>query len=110
MTHHDALVEALAALAHEMWSGWTAWMMQKWDEAHDSGEPFQARWRRQMATPYAELPEPEKESDRREARRILAVIDRMAEEATPSPLEPEEDLYALALATSEIMDRSAEGR
>jgi predicted RNase H-like nuclease (RuvC/YqgF family) len=32
------------------------------------------RWRRQMRTPYAELPENDKESDRKEADRFLAIL------------------------------------
>lgn len=32
------------------------------------------RWQRQMNTPYAALPEPEKASDRLEADRVLALI------------------------------------
>ena len=68
------LVERLAALAHEQWSGWVEWMFEKWDETHASGETYQARWRRQMSTSYAELSEAEKENDRIEARKVLAVL------------------------------------
>lgn len=62
------LVEQLAALAHEQWSGW---MLHLW--GHDCPEA-QARWLRQVDTPYADLSEDEKESDRKEARRVLAVF------------------------------------
>ena len=69
-----ALIERLAEYAHNAWAGWTTWMFDKWDATHLSGEPFQTRWRRQIATPYAELNESEKQSDRVEATEILAII------------------------------------
>lgn len=63
------VVEALAALSHEQWAGWTRWMIDAW-----SSEAV-ARWERQIATPYAELSEQEKESDRVEARLVLALLE-----------------------------------
>ena len=35
------------------------------------------RWKRQVATPYANLTEAEKDSDREEADRVLAIIGVM---------------------------------
>ncbi len=35
-----------------------------------------ARWTRQMNTPYADLPENEKESDREEADKIIAILQQ----------------------------------
>lgn len=70
------LVELVAEQSHKSWSGWARWMAEKWHETHGGGEPFQARWQRQCNTPYAELSETEKESDRIEARALLAVISR----------------------------------
>ena len=35
------------------------------------------RWTRQMNTPYADLSEKEKESDRAEVRKTLAVIEKV---------------------------------
>lgn len=76
-----ALVEVLAALAHEMWSGWMRYMTSRLVFAADAdNEPRlmtvadRARWIRQMTTRYESLPEHEKESDRDEARRMLAAI------------------------------------
>lgn len=72
------LREALAALAHEQWSGWMGYMFGK-GIVTSSGSlrlppELVQRWDRQMRTPYAELPEEEKESDRKEADRVLALI------------------------------------
>jgi 8-oxo-dGTP pyrophosphatase MutT (NUDIX family) len=69
-------MEALASLEHESWSGWTKWMLQEMTKAHGGdfeleGLPCVERWTRQMTTPYAELSEREKESDRKVVREKL---------------------------------------
>lgn len=74
------LREALAALAHEQWSGWWLYAFSK-GAVNDDGTltlPAWAvtRWTRQMKTPYHELPEDEKESDRTEADRVLRAIQQ----------------------------------
>lgn len=66
------LREQLAALSHDQWSGWMRYMIGRL-EGPDP-KVWLDRWRRQMETPYDKLPENEKESDRREADRVLAVI------------------------------------
>ena len=72
------VVEALAERAHIAWSGWARWMIAQW-----SPEAV-ARWERQIATPYADLSETEKMSDRVEARIYLEVINQ-ALESLPRP-------------------------
>lgn len=71
------LRESLAAYAHDAWSGWMEYLFNRC-EPSDSGQipPWAvARWTRQMTTPYADLPEEEKASDRAEADRMLAIMD-----------------------------------
>lgn len=85
------LREQLAALAHEQWSGWMRYLFGCLEYAADAdAEPrlitlsSYERWKRQTRTPYAELTEAEKESDRKEADRVLALcssIYRKREEA-----------------------------
>lgn len=80
------LREALAALAHDQWSGWMAYLFARCQtvEHAENGyriaayipPPLVGRWRRQMETPYADLPEEEKASDRAEADRVLALLLR----------------------------------
>lgn len=70
----EPVIEKLADLAHRQWSGWTAWMLEKMHEHHPSGEHYEDRWRRQIQTAYGGLSEDEKESDRIEARKVLAEI------------------------------------
>jgi hypothetical protein len=87
----DALREALAAYAHEAWSGWMRYLFSKCDthtprnavgmllDVPVTTIPRWAveRWERQMNTPYADLPEEEKESDRAQADKILDIVFRV---------------------------------
>lgn len=79
----DELVERLAKHCHDQqWSGWMAYMLPQikpfihMTDMNRCPEGFEAiaRWNRQMTTEYENLAEWEKESDRREARAILATI------------------------------------
>lgn len=77
--HSPDLREALAAYAHDAWSGWMEYLFGKcsYDAATDTWTiPAWAveRWTRQMVTVYDALPEAEKESDRAEADKMLALI------------------------------------
>ena len=77
-TDAAALLESLAVLAHEQWSGWMRYMFEK-SRKNADGEiviPKWAvdRWERQAATLYSDLPAEEQESDRDEARRVLALL------------------------------------
>lgn len=88
-----AFREEVANLCHEQWSGWMKYLhprilsdLQEGWEAHGTGLldegieemflslPSVMRYRRQMETPYAELSEPEKESDRIEADKFFALF------------------------------------
>ena len=63
------IVERVAALEHEQWAHWTAYML-------DNLTPENiARWKRQIDTPYDRLTEQEKESDRRWAQKHLDATD-----------------------------------
>jgi hypothetical protein len=72
------LREALAALIHTQWSGWMAYVFQLSDTHLDGSVTIPpalvARWKRQIATPYAGLSNAEQESDRIEADRIFDLI------------------------------------
>lgn len=49
----------MAAIEHEQWAHWTKYML---DNLTDENI---ARWREQIKTPYAQLSETEKDSDRK---------------------------------------------
>lgn len=71
--------EQLAEYAHEAWSDWMKYLFEKSWLNPETGRVeippvLVQRWKRQMNTPYAELPESEKESDRVEADRMLAIV------------------------------------
>lgn len=75
----DDPVERLAEAAHVAWSGWMEYLFEKSQRNDDGTVSIPAvlveRWQRQMRTPYADLPEGEKASDREEARRYLRAAE-----------------------------------
>lgn len=76
-------VEVLAAVEHERWSWWMKYLFELTTQSAAGTRNIPAwaveRWTRQMNTPYAEISEKEKESDRIEARKTLAALARLAE-------------------------------
>lgn len=62
------LIERLADQEHERWSGWMRHMFANWNEINVD------RWKLLMDTPYAELSEHSKESDRKEARKTMEIV------------------------------------
>ena len=60
--------EMLAELEHKQWAHWTRYML-----ANLTPENIE-RWKRQIETPYSELSEKEKDSDREWADKILSII------------------------------------
>lgn len=92
--NHHHRREALADCVHKAWTGWMKYRFQRSKQcqrgAHegtclvpDTAGPgaviipadLVARWERQIATPYVDLPENEKESDRKEADKMLALVE-----------------------------------
>lgn len=71
-------VERLAHVEHERWAGWQAYLHSKCECLEDGSLriPYDLvqRWQLQIVTEYAELSEPEKESDRIEARKSIAAL------------------------------------
>jgi len=64
----EEMVEKFANIEHERWSKWQQWVFDCSTENEDGSVTIPAdkveRWKRQIATPYAELSEKEKQSDR----------------------------------------------
>ena len=73
-----SVTERLSEYAHEAWSGWLQYMFKE-GRLSGTGElvipkKLALRWNRQMSTPYDALPEDEKDSDRQEARKMIAIF------------------------------------
>jgi len=75
----DELLETLASVEHERWSHWQRYMHSKCVPQGDDGAllipaDLAKQWAKQLATPYSELTDEEKESDREQVRRYLPFI------------------------------------
>lgn len=80
-----SLREDLANLAHRQWSGWMEHLFSK-ATTHVGGSVHihsgdAERWKRQIKTPYVNLSEAEKDSDRKEADRVVEVLRSHSEAA-----------------------------
>jgi hypothetical protein len=73
------LLETLAAIEHDRWAHWQRYMHAQCRPGADGAlvipAELVARWTQQLSTPYIELPEPQKESDREQVRRYLPAIE-----------------------------------
>jgi hypothetical protein len=76
--HLDGLMERLATLEHERWSHWQRYMHGKSTKQPDGSllipPDLVKQWERQLSTPYSELTEKEKESDREQVRKYLPIL------------------------------------
>ncbi len=76
----DILRERLAAYSHdESWAHWMTYLFSKCTLTTDGAAvippELAERWRRQASTPFASLPGAERESDRAQADKILAIVE-----------------------------------
>lgn len=92
MNKPDELVEKVSDFMHDQWSHWHKFLLDnvyRWEvkEGQDKYKTINEhhyvlalnfnkykRWERQMNTPYSELSEKEKDSDREWARKLLELI------------------------------------
>jgi hypothetical protein len=86
MIDKPALIERLAAAEHARWAGWMNYLFGLCEMHADGSATIPSglveRWQRQVRTPYAELSEREKQSDRGEVLKILHVLDNHGDSAT----------------------------
>ena len=70
--------ERVASIQHEIWSHWMQYLFSVSQEYSAGSMMIPAdkalRWHRQMHTPYADLTEKEKDSDRDQADKVLSVL------------------------------------
>lgn len=77
-------MEQLSHIEHERWSHWQRHMHDKGVRQADGSMVIPAdlvqQWDRQISTPYGELSEKEKESDREQVRKYLpAIVDALSQ-------------------------------
>lgn len=74
----QAILELLAENEHATWSSWMLYLFEKSNKNEDGTVTIPKwavdGWTRQANTPYSELSEDEKESDRREVRHLIPQI------------------------------------
>lgn len=83
----EDLVETIADFMHGQWSHWMKYLYSRLEYNMIPNVPATTefpmkirwyeydRWQRQMNTPYAELSEKEKDSDREFARKLIELLD-----------------------------------
>lgn len=90
--NNEVLRELFAKVVHDSWSDWMKYLFSKCDTIYKHPEDMNdfteytiiptwvyKRWKRQMETSYEELPDNEKESDRKEADRYLDALNSFYE-------------------------------
>lgn len=74
----NELLEMFAATEHERWAHWQRYLHDQCRPLSDGSLVIPAelvqRWTTQMSTPYLELSEKEKESDREQVRKYLPIL------------------------------------
>ena len=73
-THSLWFRELLANLEHQQWAHWTKYMLDVLD-LDSLNDPRVNHWRKLIETPYEELTETQKESDREWADKIIEVLE-----------------------------------
>ena len=66
----EEMTEVLADLEHKQWRHWTKYFLENLTPENI------ARWQSQIKTPYSQLSGKEKESDRKWARKVLALMNK----------------------------------
>ena len=80
----EHIIEKLAEIEHERWAHWQKYVHDKCEHRSDGAlvilPDLVAQWDRQIATPYCDLTEKEKESDREQVRKYLStIVDALAD-------------------------------
>ena len=86
------VIEILADREYDSWARWQAHVFKQSTQNADGTMTIPAwaveRWQRQIATPYADLSESEKESDRNEVRAALAALHQSGYLVVPNMQVP----------------------
>jgi hypothetical protein len=108
----EPLIEQLADAEHASWARWMDYLFSVSKRDHNGSctipPELAHRWERQAATPYADLSEREKESDRAEVWHILPLIDAAAQAARREGWEGALDLLERTLYGTGVMNEDGE--
>ncbi len=95
MTEQE-LIEQLADKEHESWANWQKYLHSLCDRREDGSLVIPAarirHWEKEIATPYAELPDHVKQFDRDEVKHILPIIEQYVNAAYDSWQEHVNDI------------------
>lgn len=76
---NSELREELSALQHDIWSHWMEYLFSVSKSSPDGSVVISKqnveRWKRQIQTAYKNLPESEKDSDRSQADKVIALLN-----------------------------------
>ena len=79
-----AALEVTAAVEHARWAHWQKYLHEQCSTLDDGSLVIPAdlvrRWEKQIATPYADLSDQEKNSDRDQAREYLEALIKARQE------------------------------
>lgn len=97
MTKHDRIrkilessevIDRLASIEHDRWAHWQRYVHAHCQRSEDGSlvipPDLVARWERQAETPFVDLSEDERESDRQQVREYLPVVIEALEDQLPS--------------------------
>ena len=108
----DELREQLADIQHAIWAHWMGYMFGCGEFRKDDTWVMPAekleRWWRQKEAPYSELSDKERESDRHQADKILAVVQPALAAANARAEAAEKDANELRAALAAERVRVAE--
>jgi hypothetical protein len=91
----EEFIEEGADLEHQRWAHWQQWCHEVLRKECPSPEleMVLARWDKQINTPYLQLTEKEKESDREQTRHYLPLIERIIQKEQQKFMKWLEDHY-----------------
>lgn len=109
------LREQLAAIEHQRWADWQMWVHSKLEKVYKDGElmglylpeEFYDRWQNQIITPYSQLSEKEKQSDREQVDRYFHLITSQTKKAYADGVKADKKTteQIVKKAVSEVLDR-----
>lgn len=113
-TMRSELTEQLADKAHASWARWMAHLFRVCDKRPDGSvvipPALVERWQRQVNTPYAQLSEYEKRSDRDEVTHLLPILEQHGLVPGETPSERVVRVYFLLDESGSMGSRASDVR